>query len=226
MFELNLIKDKAKARQRRRVIFLGIVTILLLSGLLAIVVGSLFWQEMTLLEKVNSDIASTDKANQAIDAENKEREPKARKRRNAMIVAYQEDLEVRQNRPYFAPILRDFAEISPKSAQFWYNSITITQPTTGGGGRGQAYDQGAKDLMATRSLIGTGYIQIEQSDVLTQTELTTLSSRMQSMVRLVGQPRFEMDMSRDQSAVQGSGRYVPFTIQASTTVFAGAGAIR
>lgn len=222
MFELNLIKDKAKARQRRRVIFLGIVTILLLSGLLAIVVGSLFWQELTLVEKVNADIASTDKANQAIDAENKEREPKARKRRNAMILAYQEDLEVRQNRPYFAPILRDFAEISPKSAQFWYNSITITQPTTGAGGRGQAYDQGAKDLMGTRSLIGTGYIQIEQSDVLTQTELTTLSSRMQSMVRLVGQPRFEMDMSRDQSAVQGSGRYVPFTIQASTTMFTGA----
>lgn len=223
MFELNLIKDKAKARQRRRVIFLGIVTILLLSGLLAIVVGSLFWQELTTLESVNANIKSTTAANDAIDKENKEREPKAKKRRNAMILAYQEDLEVRQNRPYFTPIMRDLADIFPKSAEFWYNSISITQPTTGGGGRGAiAYDQGSKDLMGTRSLIGSGYIQIEQSDILTQNELTTLSSRMQGMVRLCGQPRFEMDLSRDQSAVQGSGRYVPFTIQASTTMFTGA----
>ncbi|MCC7510545.1 MAG: hypothetical protein IT464_14380 [Planctomycetes bacterium] len=223
MFELNLIKDKAKSRQRRRVIFLGIVTILFLSGLLAIVVGSLFWQELTTLKKVEADILSKKTSNDAIELEIGIEKPKAKKRRNAMIEAWTEDLDVRQNRPYFTPLMRDIADHYPKSAEFWYNMLQVEQQEVVATGVRADRDPtaGSKELMGTRRLNGTGYIQIEQSDVLTVSELRSLSGRMQSMVKLVGEPRFELDLSKEPNTIQDGGRYVPFTIQAAATIFSG-----
>ena len=225
MFELNLIKDKAKARQRRRVIFLSIVSILLLAGLLSIFVGSLFWRE-TIKLKTASDVVArttTDLNNLRTDLDIKE--PAARKRRNALIEAWREDVLIRQDRPYFNPILRDLVEHHPPTAKFWYNSIQLTT-NTGGGLRGSDTENDSaagKALMGTRGLEANGYIQIEGSDVLTESELTQVGRQMDGMVTLVGEPKYALDVAHE--IVPGgdaeASRYVPFTMRAAQTQFSG-----
>jgi hypothetical protein len=116
MFELNLIKDKAKARQRRRVIFLSIVSILFLAGLLGIFVGSLFWRETIGLKKVNAEVAETQKKLDDLRIHLDVAEPKARKRRNTLIKALKEDHMVRTDRPSFTPIMEDLAKYHPTTA--------------------------------------------------------------------------------------------------------------
>ena len=82
MFELNLIKDKAKARQRRRIIFLSIVGILFLSGLLSIFVFfALFWRETITLKNAQDEVARVDKSLKELKDNLDKREPAARKRR-------------------------------------------------------------------------------------------------------------------------------------------------
>jgi outer membrane murein-binding lipoprotein Lpp len=226
MFELNLIKDKAKARQRRRVIFLSIVSILLLAGLLSIFVGSLFWRETTKLKQANKEVEQISTKINTMNADLNVREPAARKRRNALIEAWKEDVLVRQDRPYFTPILKDIVKHHPGQAKFWYNQIVLTTNSEGGGPRGpQANDElaASKALMGTRGLEANGYIQIENSDILTESELAQLAHQMDGMLKLVGEPKFTLDVSNE--IVPGgdaeASRYVPFTMRAAQTQFSG-----
>ena len=222
MFELNLIKDKAKARQRRRVIFLSIVSILFLAGLLSIFVGSLFWRETIKLKSVNETITRKQADIDTLRAELDIRQPAAKKRRNALIEAWKEDVMVRQDRPFFNPILADIAEHHPASAEFWYNDITIS--TSGSRGPAAADDQFAasKDLMGTRGLEASGYIEIEASDIVTESELNQVAKQMDGMVKLVGEPKFNLEISGENEDNEGdaeSSRYVPFNMRAAQTTF-------
>jgi hypothetical protein len=224
MFELNLIKDKAKARQRRRVIFLSVVSILFLAGLLSIFVGSLFWRETTMLKTTNEQIASVDSSLNAMKVDLDVREPAARKRRNALIGAWHEDVAVRQDRPYFSPIIRDIVNYHPATARFWYNSVSITTNTDAAGPRGTGAEGAlalSKALMGTRGLEASGYIQIEGSDILTESELRTIARQMDGMRKLVGEPKFSLDLAAEVTPGGDSeaSRYVPFTMRAAQTQF-------
>lgn len=226
MFELNLIKDKAKARQRRRVVFLSIVGILFLSGLLSIFVFfALFMRERSELKNAEIEVARVEKNLKDLETQLNIREPAARKRRNALILAYQEDVMVRQDRPYFGPILEDIAEYHPNSAKFWYNSILISVETgQGGGPRGNASDDkyaAAKALMGTRGLEANGYVQIEASDIVTDSELVQIAKQMDGMIKLVGEPKYAIDVSSEitPGGNADASRYVPFTMRAAQSVF-------
>ena len=224
MFELNLIKDKAKARQRRRVIFLSIVSILFLAGLLGIFIGSLFWKETIEVNRANLEVADTEKKLKDLKTELDVREPAATKRRNALINAWKEDKLVRMDRPAFTPVLEDLAKHHPSTAKFWYNSVLITPNSEGQGTRGALVEDpfaAAKALMGTRGLEANGYVQIEASDVITESELRQISKQMAGMVKLVGPPTF--DLVLEQEITPGgdaeSNRYVPFTMRAEQTQF-------
>jgi hypothetical protein len=223
MFELNLIKDKAKARQRRRIIFMSIVSVLLLSGLLGIFCGSLFWREITMLDTKESQIASTSATINALDAQVTRDEPIARKKRNAMINAWNEDFEVRNNRKPFTPTLNAFAQYRPPNGDFWYNTIHIRSniPVTAGGAEDPF--AAAKALMGTRVLFGQGHIQIAESDYRTEQDLQQMTQDMQVIIPLVGPPNFSIDLSKkpDAAAMEG-GAYVTFRVTAAATTFTGA----
>lgn len=223
MFELNLIKDKALARQRRRVIFLGVVSILFLAGLLSIFVGSLFWAETTKLNTLNKAIADKQAEIDSVQAQIAVDEPQFRKRRNALIKAYNEDAKVLATRPYFNPILKDIASHHPETARFWYNSIQLTITGQTGPRAGGTADPSAfsKALMGPRGLEANGYIQIEASDIVTESELSQVARSMDGMRALVGEPKF--NLSFETSIVPSGGaegtRYVPFTLRAAQTTF-------
>ena len=124
MFELNLIKDKALQRQRRRIIFLAIMLVVFLSGLLSIFVGGLIWKEHNKIEQLT---ASNDTITKDLEKNKKkldEDEPKAKKRRRGLILAYQESVFVIKKRPRFTKILMDIVNEQP-SGEFWYNTLTI-----------------------------------------------------------------------------------------------------
>jgi hypothetical protein len=223
MFELNLIKDKAKARQRRRVIFLSIVCILFLAGLLSIFVGSLFWRETIQLKTLNNNIADAENLNNTMKADLDVREPAARTRRNALISAWEEDMRVLKDRPYFTPVLEDVTKYHPRTAEFWYNLITISASTGGSGPRGTAKEESvsAEALLDSRALEANGYIEIEASDILTESELKQMSSQMRNLTNLVGEPNYNLDVN--QEIIPGgdteANRYVPFTMRAAQTTF-------
>lgn len=220
MFELNLIKDKAKARQRRRVIFLAIVTVLFLSGLLSIFVGSLFWKETTDLKKVNEQVASKQKQVDDLHTRLNVEEPAAIKRKLGMIAAYSEDFNVRKRRPYFSPILEDLFKQRPNS-EFWYNRLTIDVNTAGlqRGVGGQQEDPTSRStaLMGPRSLQASGYVQIVASDIVTESDLKQVAQAMDGMLTLLGEPQFNLDLQRETSptADREVSRYVPFTMRAA-----------
>ena len=115
MFEPNLIKDKAKARKRGRGIFLEMVTVVFVSGLLSIFVGSLFWKESTDLKKLNDTIASQQKQVTDLTTRLNVEEPAAIKRKLGMIAAYTEDFNTLKRRPYFTPILKDLYQQKPNA---------------------------------------------------------------------------------------------------------------
>ena len=220
MFELNLIKDKAKARQRRRVIFLAIVTVLFLSGLLSIFVGSLFWKESTDLKKLNDTIASQQKQVTDLTTRLNVEEPAAIKRKLGMIAAYTEDFNTLKRRPYFTPILKDLYQQKP-NAEFWYNRLTIDVNTAGlqRGASGVPDDphQRANALMGPRSLQANGYIQIVASDIVTENDLKQVAQAMDGMLTLLGEPQFSLDLQRETSptADREVSRYVPFQMRAA-----------
>ncbi len=223
MFELNLIKDKAKARQRRRVIFLSIVCILFLSGLTGIFVGSLYWNETTKLNKIRESANLLAKANESLNNELMIREPKSLKRRNGLIEAWKESAAVRRDRKFFTPALQDLFERKPATADFWYRQLTISIVRQGG----PADVVKGEDLLGPRGLLGSGYVAIEGSEVLTQRELDARAAQMNGLSSLVGQPRFTLEVERQDTANRQSRSgdddrvYVGFTIQAAQSVFRG-----
>lgn len=222
MFELNLIKDKAKARQRRRIIFLSVVSIVFLSGLLAIFVFfGLFWRETNKVSSLEQSIADKERDIGTLKAQLDISEPAARDRRNGLIEAWKEDVMVRQDRPFFNPVLSDLAEHHPASAEFWYNDITIS--TSGNRGPANTEDEFAasRDLMGTRGLEASGYIEIEASDIVTESELNQVAKQMDGMVKLVGEPKFSLVISGEgqRGADTEASRYVPFNVRAAQTTF-------
>jgi hypothetical protein len=224
MFELNLIKDKAKARQRRRVIFLSIVSILFLAGLLGIFVGSLYWRETIELKRVSKEVTDTENKLKSLGAELDLREPAARKRRNALIKAWKEDRFVLTERPTFTPILEDLATHHPGTAKFWYNSVLITADTGSGGPRGALAEDpysASRSLMGTRGLEANGYVQIEASDVITESEMRQIAKQMTGMTDLVGPPTFDLVLEQEinPGGDAETNRYVPFTMRAEQTQF-------
>lgn len=224
MFELNLIKDKAKARQRRRVIFLSIVCILFLAGLTGIFVGSLIWNENTKYKKLNAQANDLDNKNTALRNDLDLREPKALRKRNGLIEAWRESTQVHKDRKFFSPALQDIFERRPNT-EFWYRQISITAVRQAGPG-----DQiKGEDLLGPRGLLGSGYVQIEGgAETLTQRELDARSLQMAALTLLVGQPKFSMtvdqgDRQNRQTRPGDEREYVDFGIQASQRVFTGAG---
>lgn len=225
MFELNLIKDKAQARRRRQVIFMSIVFVVLFSGLVSIFVGSLYYRErFVLLATVNNNVETLTVSNRALDTKLKVDQPAAKKRRNAMIDAWNEDMQVLNDSPKFTPALDDLSARYPQTAEFWYNQIMISANNQGAGPRGTGEDSEgllAKALLGSRSFEANGYIEIEASDILTESELRQLSQQMNDLTKLVGEPTFNVDVS--QEIIPGgdieSNRYVPFTVQAAQTTF-------
>lgn len=222
MFELNLIKDKALARKRRRLIFMTIVSVLLFSGLVAIFVGSLFWQELTWHKRLRGDIASLQDAVNQMENQVKVERPITRKRRNALINAWLEDKEVISASRAFTPAFRELFQERPRTDEFWYNTIQIDTPRAGAARSPADQWAHAEALLRPRNLNGGGYIQIQGSDVVTEGELDRAARRMTEVSMLMGRPSFVVDFSEkpDEAAAEG-GVYVPFEITASTTAFTG-----
>lgn len=226
MFELNLIKDKAKARQRRRVIFLSIVCVLFLSGLLAIFVGSLYWNESTKLTKLRIQAKDLNDRNTALKADLDVREPKAVLRRNGLIEAWKESLQVHKDRKYFSLALQDLFEVKPATAEFWYRQISFSIVRQGGGGGAQggpATELKGEDLLGPRGMLGGGYIEVEGSEVLTKRELDARALKMEYLTNLVGQPSFTLNLERQDANRQNrpgdERQYLDFTIQAAQRIF-------
>ncbi len=218
MFELNLIKDKALARQRRRVIFLSIVTIVFLAALCSIFVGSLIYREMTAIEKRTNEIASkkteSDNLKNVLDV----REPKAIARRAGMIRAYNEDVDTLDRKPDLTPILEALAENYPASSEFWYTDLQISLDNSAITDSDDQYSL-SRELLRSRVLQGTGYVEIEGSDVVTTMSLNAVADSMFGVPQfrnLLSTPKFNLDLQNERTAGPGDAnkRYVPFTIQA------------
>lgn len=225
MFELNLIKDKAKARQRRRVIFLAVVSILFLSGLFSIFIGSLFYTQSTTLKLLRSsnkgledEIASMTKGLE-ID------EPKAKLRRNGLILAYREDQKVFDNRHYYSYILQQLWQQRPRTAQFWYDRIAIDLVRPGSG---EPERPEHEMLLGFRSLSGNGIVEIEvnKSDQITESELQEIARAMHQngvFRQLLGMPTFDLEKEnelRDTTSVDlVTLRFMPFRIRAFARSF-------
>ena len=224
MFELNLIKDKALARQRRRVIFLAVACILLLAGLVSIFVGSLVWNEHNRVKLLRSRIVSLESENKTREDGLNIREPKARKLRNGLILAWTESRDVRANRRLLTPLLQDLAEHRPMGVnEFWYNQISVNvirESSTSG-----SQVPKGEDLLGARSLQGFGHIQIAGSDVLTDKALKQLGATMGNAIRLVGEPNFELLLEQESAAKTSASsettRYVQFSVQAAQLTFTG-----
>ncbi|MBX3473645.1 MAG: hypothetical protein KF754_04620 [Planctomycetes bacterium] len=228
MFELNLIKDKAKARQRRRVIFLSIVCVLFLSGLLAIFVGSLYWNETTKLNKIQAQVKELGDRNTAMEADLNLREPKAVLRRNGLIEAWKESLKVQNERKYFTLSLQDLFEVRPASAEFWYRQLSFSIVRQGNPQGGPGTELKGEDLLGPRGLLGGGYIEVQGSEVLTKRELDARSLKMENLTNLVGQPSFALNLERAdatnrQSRPGDERQYLDFTIQAAQRIFSAPG---
>lgn len=220
MFELNLIKDKAMARQRRRIIFMSVVSILFLALLSGMGVGSLFWTEKINLDKLTSTTHSLVESNAQREAILTVEWPKTLRRRNALIRALNEDRALLQDRRLFAPALKDIYERRPATAEFWYSQLKITAESPDGEGAA---------LMAPRKVRGFGHIQLELSDVRTQEELSGLSPTggtrsMVGVTQLAGNPLFTMQGSDPMGTAARQGderRYVGFDMRAEQRTFTG-----
>lgn len=218
MFELNLIKDKQKARQRRRIVFLAVSGIVLLSGLTAISVGGLIWKLMIEVDGVRANVVSQTEAADQLEASLSVREPAARERRNGLILAWNEDVRVMKDRPYFTPALADFAGETPATVEFWYNSIAINMP-----GGGSDDDDAMLALLEGRHVVSQGYIEIDASSshVMAERELSSIAGRMRRVQDLAGPVRFDVDEQNEIAPGGGgmSSKYMPFTASATQGFF-------
>jgi hypothetical protein len=229
MYELNLIKDKAKARQRRRIVFLCIVSVLFLGGLLSIFVGSLYWRETIVLDSVAAHAADLERSIQERQADLAVRGPKTLKRRNALIRAQQEDERVLADLQAYSPLLMDLHRERPTTAEYWYNEIDIgLTPTTTGRGTTADPQAAAEALLGGRTLSARGWLQIEASDIMSQNELDSVAGRMQNLLQVVGRPGFSLDAASQSGQSIGTGvrqgedrRYAQFQLRAARATFRG-----
>lgn len=225
MFELNLIKDKAKARQRRRVIFMAIMCIMLLTGLVGIVVGMQAWRESIELDKAIAEVKRLTDTNASRKADLDSREPKVLKMRNGMVDALLETSLVRKDRKLFTEAMRELYQKKPSDRDFWYHSLEFAVIRSGDANA----PANPMDLLGKRSLFGRGYVEITDSDVLTQRRLESIGIGVggdpRGMNDLVGKPTFQLQLEGEVAGGRGAEdtRYVTFSVQAAQRVFAPGG---
>ena len=222
MFELNLIKDKAAQRQRRRVIFLSIMMIVFLSGLLSIFVGSLIWSELTKIKSITianeSKKTSLIALKSALDTE----QPLVEDRRKGLIRAYNESVRVRSKTPRFAPLLMDIAEDLPRETELWYNGLSIKSNDD------EPLEKTNAELALANGLISgnhrfkaSGYVLIKESDVVTEDILSDIAGEMSEIKKMMKRPRFNFSGSTGGNGQPGNqvssetSKYKRFTLEAS-----------
>jgi hypothetical protein len=191
MFELNLIKDKARARQRRRVIFLTITSVCFLAGLCSLFVASLYLSELNATKDAARQADAKNAELNVKKVENDTNEPIFKKRRNEVIKAWLEDTEFLSKRPYYSTVLKILSTERPGSP-YWYTIIEfrlLAQGNPAGvAAGGPALPQTPK-LLLPRGLRISGMISITESDVKTQQALKRMDERMndrEGFVALVG----------------------------------------
>ncbi|MCC6572650.1 MAG: hypothetical protein IT462_02560 [Planctomycetes bacterium] len=215
MFELNLIKDKAKARQRRRIIVLSVISIVFLAALCSVFVGLMTAQEKTRTDLQQATAQKYDKEFSTLKGRLDNEYPKAQDRKKAMKLAWDEDVKLLNERVFLSPVLTQIAQYKPARGQFWYSEISVTlmsTPTTGGA-------QPASPLLANRELSGTGVVQIVDSDIVTQQALEAVGRQISEnpdVTRAVGVPTYELTFDEQAGGrLAGSaGRYARFVVRA------------
>lgn len=221
MFELNLIKDKAAQRQRRRVIFLSIVMIVFLSGLLSIFVGSLIWSEITKIKTITTANTLQKTTLTKLKTQLGVEQPLVEKRRKGLILAYNESVSVRAKTPRFASLLMDIAEVVPDETELWYNGLSIKSNDD------EPLEKTNAELALANGLISgnhkfkaSGFVLIKDSDIVTERILSDVAGEMSNVRQMMKRPEFKFDHSTggDQAAKQVSSeasKYKRFTLEAS-----------
>lgn len=215
MFELNLIKDKAQSRQRRRVIFLTIMMVVFLSGLLSLFVGTMIWRK----GKDNDLLAkSNDNDNKVLidkTTDLNEREPISKRRRRDMILYYNESDTVLNNRLKFTNMLVDIADVRPSGTDFWYNRLTIERPAVSRSDESKHAE--ADSLVSGKlKLKADGYVEINSSDVLTRNDLEAVAKRMHNIISIINEdPEFKVFIEKKVTPGRDVHAYAPFELEAS-----------
>ncbi len=232
MFELNLIKDKARARQRRRVIFLTITSVCFMAGLCSLFVVSLYLSELNATKDAEKQSALKQTELDAKKVENDINDPIFKKRRNEIIKAWNEDTDFLAKRPYYSPVLKILTTEKP-GAPYWFTSVEfrlLAQAGQGGAAStGVAAVSQTPKVLLPRGLRIAGMISINESDVKTQQALKRMDERMndrEGFVQLVGPITSVLDPAASNKfggSGQGGGdasRWNEFTM---TTSNAGSG---
>ncbi|MCC6150339.1 MAG: hypothetical protein IT461_08835 [Planctomycetes bacterium] len=225
MFELNLIKDKARARQRRRVIFLSITSICFLAALCSLFVVSIYLKELNETNDLAKQAQTKEAELNAKKAENDRNEPVFKLRRNEVIKAWNEDIDFLGKRPYYSPVLKALYAEKP-GAKYWFSSIlilTLGQPQQSAA-TGTPNTPKTPKMMMPRGLRISGMIAIVESDVRTEQAMTRWDERMNErdgFVSLVGPARSRLATATgggQGGSGQGGGegsRWNEFTIESS-----------
>lgn len=215
MFQLNLIKDKAKARQRRRIVLLSVVSIVFLAGLFSIFVVMMTLTERTRTELEKTTATRLDSDTNQLKARLDNEEGAARDRKNMFKEAWEEDRKLLNDRVFLAPVFSQLAQYRPARGQFWYSSMAVsllTQPALAG-------QPPKSPLVASREFSGAGVVQIVDSDIVTQDELTRVGRQISEsavVTQTVGVPQFTLSFDGDTGARGGAtaGRYARFIVRA------------
>ena len=233
MFELNLIKDKARARQRRRIIFLTITSVCFLAGLCSLFVVSLYLSELNATKDAEKQAGMKQAELDAKKVENDTNDPIFRKRRNEVIKAWNEDTDFLSRRPYYSPVLRLLTKEKP-GAPFWYSTIEfrmLALPNSAAAPAGVTATPQTPKLLAPRGLHISGMISITESDVKTQQALKRMDERLndaEGFVQLVGPATSQLDPAASNKFGGGQGggdasRWSEFTLQTSNAGASGYG---
>jgi hypothetical protein len=225
MFELNLIKDKARARQRRRVIFLTITSVCFLAGLCSLFVVSLYLSELNATNDAAKQAAAKEAELNTKKSENDKNDPIFKRRRNEVIKAWTEDTDFLARRPYYSPVLKILSTEKP-GAPFWFSTIEfrlLVQNAPGAVPAGNNAVAQTPKLLLPRGLRISGMISINESDVKTQQALLRMDERMndrEGFVQLVGPAKSVLDpaASKGFGGGQGGGdasRWNEFTVTTS-----------
>ena len=210
MFELNLIKDKARARQRRKIIFMTISMVCLMAGLCSLFVVSLYIKELNDTNRFAREAQSKEAEFNAKKLENDTNDPIFRKRRNEVIKAWNEDVEFLNKRPYYSPVLKVLSTEKP-GAPYWFTSIefvTLTQGQPGVASTGVPGASATPRMMLPRGLRISGMIAIVESDVRTEQALKRFDERMNDrdgFVALVGPAQSRLSDSAKGQVGGGQG---------------------
>lgn len=227
MFELNLIKDKAEARMRRRIIFLAITCIIFVAALSSLFIFSLFIKEWNDTLNMERQAKAKETEVNGLKTDLDKREPEVIKRRNAMITAWKQDMDILRERIVVTPALKQLSDIRsrpPTNMQFWYSNLVIVPQ--------RAPTQNTNDpnrfepLQPPMILVATGVVQIPESDDKTKLALDTLQGDLgkAAFIASVGEPLFTINLQSGLKAPGGgnAARYAEFLLATQRTSTSGA----